>query len=237
MLTRSSRLTGDLSVTWLPAGEVSVIHSIHTPWHWQTVYSTTCMIKDIHVSITCWNCPGPQISHVSIFDTISVKTGSCCPSRSGLILYQGQSWGGPQVRSIIKDEQQPTALRFADSRMWIVLTSVSSSTLLPQSFTLGPSPLGCPPYYVNYDPITTSLQIRSPYWPWESLLSWYLKHAKGRTQALCTLVWVFSCVKTEKLACFSHPRLEGVTAGTMLHLPAPGWENNSHKLHLCPYKY
>lgn len=93
MLTHSSRLTGDLSVTWLPAGEGSVIHSTHTPWDWQTVYSTACMIKDIHVSITCWNCPGPQISHVSIFDTIIVKTDSCCPSRSGLILYQGQSWG------------------------------------------------------------------------------------------------------------------------------------------------
>lgn len=36
--------------------------------------------------------------------------------------------------------------------MWIVLTSVSSSALLPQSFTSGPSPLGCPPYCVNYDP-------------------------------------------------------------------------------------
>lgn len=90
--------------------------------------------------------------HVSIFDTISVKTGSCCPSRSGLILYQGQSWGGRRSDPLLRMSSSPQLLRFDDSRMWIVLTSVSSSALLPQPFTLGPSPLGCPPYYVNYDP-------------------------------------------------------------------------------------
>lgn len=97
--------------------------------------------------------------------------------------------------------------------MWIVWTSSSSSMLLPQSFTLCPSHLGCPPYSVNYDLTTTSLQIRS------SSLSGFLAHlipesCEGLLQARCMLVPVLSCLETEKLAGFHHPRLEGVMAVT-----------------------
>lgn len=136
--------------------------------------------------------------------------------------------GGPQVRSIIKDEQQPSALRYAGSRMWFVLTSGSSSALLAQSFTLCPSHLGCPPYSVNYDLITTSLQIRSSSWP---VVVWNRVHLiphthEGLTWELCMLVWVFSKLRNQLVSVVRgcrEWRLLPTLSGTMLHLSARGW--------------
>lgn len=120
--------------------------------------------------------------HMSVLLTSLVWGQAVVVPATPVLFFTRVRVGGPQDRSIIKDERQPTALRFSGSRMWFVLTSMSSSVLLPQSFTLCFSHLVCPPYSVNYDLIPTSLQIRSSSWPvivWNPYSSDTLKHARG----------------------------------------------------------
>lgn len=246
MLTRSSRLTGDLSVTWLPAGEESVIHSVHTPWLWQIVYSTTCMTKDRLRSMFQSHVETVQVLkiHMSVLLTPLVWEQAVVIPAAPVLFFTRVRVGGPQVRSIIKDAQQPTALRFAGSRMWFVLSSVCSSALLPQSFTLCPSHLGCPPYSVNYDLITTSLQIRSSSWPvivWNPC-SFDTSNTRGaHTSAVHACLSLFMCENSET-SLFPSPEVGG-SDGCYHGCLAPCFicqlldGKTTANLHLCLYKY
>lgn len=112
--------------------------------------------------------------------------------------------------------------------------------LLPQFFALHPSHLGCPPYSVNYNLITASLQIRSS--PW-SIIVWKLHfHFKtqirgAHTSAVHACLSLFMC-KNWETSLFPSPGVVSGVGGSddcYQHCPAPRFTTTN--LHLCLYKY